>query len=434
MNISSTFRAFCSSIHLNDTSRFDTSINEITKKLNKNYYDDNTEHQYVVGSIGRGTAIEYVSDVDMIFDLPLSVYTKYNAYESNGQSSLLQEVKDVIKERYPNTKVEGDGQVVAVKFNDYTIELVPAFIQDDNNFKYPDTHDGGSWKITKPFPEQEKCLEIDAETKGCFVDVCNILRSWKDKVGFKFGGLLIDTLVHNFFVANPDWNETSYEDYIDLLIDVFYYLKEQNKEQAYWYALGSNQKIYNSNGGKFVAKAKKAYKKLVDASDSEELENACKELFGKRFKDNIVENKSAIAENSLIMKYSADYFEEFIEDLFPVEIKYDISIDCEVKQTGWRPAMLSQMLRDKVWLRPDKQLKFKLNYCNVRAPYEIYWKVRNRGEEAVRRNQIRGNIVKGDETKVERTTFNGNHYVECYIVKDGLCVARDSILVPISVR
>jgi hypothetical protein len=32
----------------------------------------------------------------------------------------------------------------------------------------------------------------------------------------------------------------------------------------------------------------------------------------------------------------------------------------------------------------------------------------------------------------ERTSFRGEHVVECYIVKDGIVVARDIIGVPIS--
>ena len=28
--------------------------------------------------------------------------------------------------------------------------------------------------------------------------------------------------------------------------------------------------------------------------------------------------------------------------------------------------------------------------------------------------------------------FNGEHYVECYLVKDGICVARNKLLVPIN--
>ena len=106
------FRAFCEEIRLDNLFEMQTSAGEIAKKLNKHYYgiDKDTEsHLYIVGSVGRSTAVKGSSDLDIIFDLPDSVYKKYNAYESNGQSQLLQDVKAVLKERYPNTKMRGDG-------------------------------------------------------------------------------------------------------------------------------------------------------------------------------------------------------------------------------------------------------------------------------------------------------------------------------------
>ena len=146
MNIARTFSKYCDSITLKSTETFDTSIASITKKLNQHYYesDSDSEHQYIVGSIGRETAVEDVSDVDIIFDLPRSVYNRFDAHEGNGQSHLLQEVKEVLLERYPRTKLKGDGQIVSIQFTDYTIELVPGFKRDDDNFDYADSNNGGS--------------------------------------------------------------------------------------------------------------------------------------------------------------------------------------------------------------------------------------------------------------------------------------------------
>lgn len=45
---------------------------------------------------------------------------------------------------------------------------------------------------------------------------------------------------------------------------------------------------------------------------------------------------------------------------------------------------------------------------------------------------IRGNIEKtNSKIKKESTNFKGPHYVECYLVKNGVCVARNRIDVPI---
>jgi hypothetical protein len=65
----------------------------------------------------------------------------------------------------------------------------------------------------------------------------------------------------------------------------------------------------------------------------------------------------------------------------------------------------------------------------------VKWKVLNRGDEAERRNTIRGEIIspnRAGNARHERTSFRGEHVVECYIIKDGIVVARDVIDVPIS--
>ena len=121
------FEMFIGNLEPTNIGEMETTVGEIAKKLNKNYYDlegDKTSHMYIVGSIGRETAIKGVSDLDILFDLPDEVFKKFDAYKEKKQSSLLQEVKNVLKERYPNTDISGDGQVVVIKFSKYTVELV----------------------------------------------------------------------------------------------------------------------------------------------------------------------------------------------------------------------------------------------------------------------------------------------------------------------
>jgi Second Messenger Oligonucleotide or Dinucleotide Synthetase domain/Adenylyl/Guanylyl and SMODS C-terminal sensor domain len=80
-----------------------------------------------------------------------------------------------------------------------------------------------------------------------------------------------------------------------------------------------------------------------------------------------------------------------------------------------------------------RRLRFEIVANEVPKPYRVYWKIKNYGVEAERANQLRGEIVDdgGLERREESTAYRGNHYVECYIVKDGKCVAvnRQRVLV-----
>lgn len=72
-----------------------------------------------------------------------------------------------------------------------------------------------------------------------------------------------------------------------------------------------------------------------------------------------------------------------------------------------------------------RSLKFSVESCTVQPPYDVYWKVRNAGVEAVERKSLRGQITNGGDTRLESSLFPGNHWVQAWVVKDGVAVATD---------
>ena len=124
--------------------------------------------------------------------------------------------------------------------------------------------------------------------------------------------------------------------------------------------------------------------------------------------------------------------EEFIEDLYPTTPIYCCSISCHVLGNGWRPTPLPEFLKIlKRYLPHNFEIRCKLEFTNCPKPYKVFWKVKNVGPDAERKNQVRGQIEEKGESIVEHSRFYGNHYIECYIVKDGVCVARTRVDVPI---
>lgn len=128
--------------------------------------------------------------------------------------------------------------------------------------------------------------------------------------------------------------------------------------------------------------------------------------------------------------------EEFIEDKYPVDIRHSLNLDCTVTQDGFPPRSLREMLTRGFRLSARKSLLFRADLTEMEAeePYTVMWKVLNVGDEARRRNMIRGQIVSdgGYCTKKETTDFRGDHVVECYVIKNEVVVARAQIEVPIN--
>jgi hypothetical protein len=117
--------------------------------------------------------------------------------------------------------------------------------------------------------------------------------------------------------------------------------------------------------------------------------------------------------------------EDFIDDLVPLDLRHFVHVDAEVSE----PELYNRR-QQRAALRargnrvpPGRKVAFRVVSTDVPKPYEVRWKVRNRGFEATKRNCERGCIFPGGEQHVEPTAFKGPHYVECYIIKDGVCVA-----------
>ena len=259
MGLAAWFTEFCSNLTVQDSGTISTRYKNITKRLNFDYWDtsSDTTHSLYVGSYGRNTATQGFSDLDMIFQLPYSEYRKYDDYSGNGQSSLLQAVKKSIEKTYSTTSIRGDGQVILVPFSDgITFEIVPAFINKDDSYTYPDANDGGCWRVTNPKPEIAAIKDRNISTNKNLVQLCRMGRAWKNKWDVPIGGLLIDTLAYQF-IENWAYIDKSYLYYDYMSRDFFKWMADQDSDQAYWKAPGSGQYVYGK--GLFQYKAKRCY-------------------------------------------------------------------------------------------------------------------------------------------------------------------------------
>ena len=265
MGLADWFSTFCKNIQVQDVGTISARHKSITRRLNTDFWNTTSEisHSLYVGSYGRKTAIQGFSDLDMVFCLPYSVYERYNNYSGNGQSALLQAVRQSIQRTYSTTNIDADGQVVQVPFADgITFEVVPVFDNTDGSFTFPDSNGGGSWKITDPKPEIEAIQSRNKDCNGNLIPLCRMMRSWKSKWGVPIGGLLIDALAYQF-IRDWQYKDKSYFYYDYMSRDFFAYMAEQDRHQSYWRAPGSLQYVYRK--GPFERNATRCYNLSLEA-------------------------------------------------------------------------------------------------------------------------------------------------------------------------
>lgn len=291
MNTGVRFNNFCNEIKISQQVADNVSYRykRITRQINKSFWGSESEinHSLLVGSYGRKTAIN-ASDVDTLLWLPYYYYQKYDSYQGNGQSALIQALRDSVKNTYATSHVKGDGQVVVIEFDDRVrFELLPCFENDDGSFTYPDSHNGGRWKNTNPRPEIEAIRIMDNRTNGNLKNLCRMMRCWKNEWNVPMGGILIDTLSYKF-IASWQYNTESYSYYDWMVRDFLGYLKSLDPNVAYWLALGSNKHV--DPEGDFRYKALRCYNIAVKACEYEaegyyySATQKWKEIFGVSFR------------------------------------------------------------------------------------------------------------------------------------------------------
>jgi hypothetical protein len=238
----------------------------ITRQLNTDFWKTNsdTAHSLYVGSYGRDTAAKGLSDLDIAFILPYSEYVKYNAYQANGQSALLQAVKNSIRNTYTTSDSFGDGQVVVITFTDgLKFEILPVFENKDvDSFTYPNANNGGSWKVCNPRAEATAISRRSVATNKNMKYLARMARVWCKHCDVPMSGMLIDTLGYQFIEAYEHREKSFlYHDY--LMRDYFDYVSKQDQTQTYWRAPGSGSSV--TRKGIFEHKARSAHLRACEA-------------------------------------------------------------------------------------------------------------------------------------------------------------------------
>lgn len=428
------FEKFYENIKLTPAQKEDakTKYNGVCSKLHDYYYPNTTysgSTKLLIGSYGKHTSIRPARDIDVIFIMPPEKFAQYDDNTSNKQSQLLQDVKKILEDRYPNTPISAFGKIVKLEFADtkHDVELVPGWENDDGTFTIPDSENGGRWHRQDYRKEISDIADSDAAT-GKTKFLIRSAKKWADNCTASIRTFEIEQVVLSYF-SNSGLKSSSTA---QLFVNFFQFFLNNTLDQ------GLRSHLTTALGRAQKALDFEINSKFEDAADE------WKKIFGNDFPKTIkiVSQEMSVSEdelsklNRLTREYPSPDEEHLTNDHgipFEINSTYSISVDADVEQDGFRKGTLMSFIQRKFPLLKSKKLIFRVNH-NVPGPYQIKWKIRNFGDEAKRANCLRGQIHDdaGSETHTEHTCYIGEHYVECYIIKNNKCVALGRILVPIS--
>lgn len=160
--------------------------------------------------------------------------------------------------------------------------------------------------------------------------------------------------------------------------------------------------------------------------DPEESKVKWRRLFGDKFGTYDTSSKNALEAH--VGRAGVSDTEETLLGRWGVPTQLDPQFKARiVARLGKRDGFREYLLRSYGNRAPKQStINFEIKH-NVPGDVQVYWKVRNTGEEAIAANKIRGQVEKdsGSGRRSEPTAYRGHHYVEAYVVKEGLCVAMD---------
>ena len=454
-DLSSKFNAFYSScvvLPQDDQNELYTKKNLNLQRLKDGLAEYNKEfgtsygivEDCVQGSVAMSTVVQ---NDDNDYDIDVAVVFDKSRIENETASAIRNVVADALRRKTKqfNAEPEVKTSCVRVKYSDgYHIDFA-VYRREWNELtcKYKYEHAGSDWteRELRGLTEWFKTKNGNSDSLRKVVRLskmfCKSRESWKNMPSGLLQTVLCEETLQRFY---------------DRIDELFYYTMKEvvarlkiSIDVAAPVDNGRNLTPRKSDLQKMTNWKNRLESKLEDLDvlfkDDCSKEDALQAWYG-FFNHDFWKEQQQMSEssnyalstvqNSVVKTYSDT--EEFIEDLYPIKNQYDLKLDCTVSGNGWRSntPLKSFSHRLKRFIPHNFEIKCSLASTNVPSPYKVLWKVKNVGPESQRRDKVRGQIRSDRGNSItENTLFYGNHYIECYIIKDGCCVARQKVDVPI---
>lgn len=231
----------------------------------KNWYgSSSTLSHFFVGSYSKGTAVRPPRDIDLFFVLPNSEWTRFNTGLGNRQSQLLQEVRSVLRNTFPNTDIRADRQVVTVPFVSFSVEVVPSFESTGSDYFICDTSGGGSWKTASPWLEMVAVDHADERANGNARSLIKMMKVWQSQCNVPIKSFALELLVLEF-LAHYEHFDKSTVWYDWMVRDFFGFLTRRSDEWVIATATGE----FIWLGGDWRSRAATAYSRAIKAVEYE---------------------------------------------------------------------------------------------------------------------------------------------------------------------
>ena len=422
------FNKFLSNIEPSRTtisyiSSIQTNLREYLKMHEK--YKSIHIDTFLSGSYAKHTSIRPVLE-DKKRDVDIIVVTSYKSDKNSKE--VLEELKDVLLENSNYDTALVQQHSVGIEMSGISVDVVPVIAdEEDDQLYYIGDADSGEWSITDPKGHKEWSTTVNKDNNDEYKPLVKILKWWRryncpeDKrypKGITLEKIVADNLgdsslsTEDFLIATMQNIVLNYkENYVNEKINP---IIEDPSEK-----IDENDLLDGYSVEDFASFVNKIDEHL-DLLNLEGTTNASwRKVLGTEF-PNISTEANNLALTNINKCIGAPHRQR---PIWPVQrggvafIAVSVTKDTDEK---------IEYSNNGVPLDKDCSLYFRA-LTGVKQPFKVMWQITNTGEEAQAAECLRGNFEESDYGlcgKHEITSYSGSHLVQCFIIKNGICVAK----------
>ncbi|GAB4574713.1 MAG: hypothetical protein Kow0077_22660 [Anaerolineae bacterium] len=403
---------------------------------------------FLYGSYKRHTAVGDIKDVDIVILADLDTTDP-----DNDPQKVLRRFKAALGECYedPETAYQRRSIRVDEPLPDHdgvelTLDIIPAVVQTtaDDPLLVPD-RDLKEWIPSHPRGHLKHTTKLNSEecSQGRYVPLVKMMKWWwkyqcevkqPDVERPKPKGFWVECLTgENFDPTQKDWADH----FITVLTNISLKYSGISAVPTLLDPGLPGEIIKTSMSLEefqfFLECVNESLKLAIAARD--EIDNLqsselWRQVFGEMFPLHDPEEAEETRKAASALALSSISHAKQLPWPFQPQKKAKVRLDAYVYKDSVRTGGLNSNGRV---LQNGLRIKF-IASTRYRGDYEVYWQVVNTGEHARREGGLRGDFFKGRNrdnslsknplVNWESTQYTGKHWIECFIVKDGICVGR----------
>ena len=380
---------------------------------------------FLSGSYAKHTSIRPVLG-DSKRDVDIIVITTYSA--DTNSVDVLEELRDVLieKDLYKSAKLQSHS--VGIELKGIDIDVVPVIVdsEDDQLFFIGDS-DKNNWTKTDPKGHKSWSAKVNKNNNEKYKPLVKILKWWrrvncpensKYPKGITLEKIIADNLgdsslsTEDFLIATIQNIISKYkENYVDnnknpVICDPSDKIKNNDL------LLGYSTSDFSS----FISKLSDH----IDLHSSEGTSNVIwQKVLGTEF-PNESNNSNIIKSECLKNCLNASHRKQ---PIWPMQRGGVAFVSLKVLSTF---GDVIEYQNNDFHLDKGCSLHFKA-LTGIKPPFKVFWQIVNTGYEAMNEHCLRGGFEESNEGasgRREITKYSGSHFVQCFIIKHGYCVAK----------